>query len=94
MCFFLIQEEGEASSEGEILSSVSVEFIYYFHNKHLKETYRCFYFTRESMIFYAAVNCKFVVEKFCSINPCPAELFQLYFSSIEAGIANAIFSFK
>ena len=23
------------------------------------------------------------------INPCPAELFQLYFSSFEAGIANA-----
>ena len=28
------------------------------------------------------------------INPCPAELFQLYFSSFEAGIANAISSFK
>ena len=27
-------------------------------------------------------------------NPCPAELFQLYFSSFEAGIANAISSFK
>ena len=29
-----------------------------------------------------------------SINPCPAELLQLYFSSFEAGIANAISSFK
>ena len=28
------------------------------------------------------------------INPCPAELFQLYLSSFEAGIANAISSFK
>ena len=28
------------------------------------------------------------------INPCPAELLQLYFSSFEAGIANAISSFK
>ena len=28
------------------------------------------------------------------INPCPAELFQLYFSSFEAGIANAISSYK
>ena len=28
------------------------------------------------------------------VNPCPAELFQLYFSSFEAGIANAISSFK
>ena len=27
-------------------------------------------------------------------NPCPAELLQLYFSSFEAGIANAISSFK
>ena len=27
-------------------------------------------------------------------NPCPAELFQLYFSSFEAGIANAISNFK
>ena len=26
----------------------------------------------------------------CWINPCPAELLQLYFSSFEAGIANAI----
>ena len=26
--------------------------------------------------------------------PCPAELFQLYFSSFEAGIANEISSFK
>ena len=29
-----------------------------------------------------------------NINPCPAELLQLYFSSFEAGIANAISSFK
>ena len=28
------------------------------------------------------------------INPCPAELLQLYFSSFEAGIADAISSFK
>ena len=28
------------------------------------------------------------------INPCPAELLELYFSSFEAGIANAISSFK
>ena len=28
------------------------------------------------------------------VNPCPAELLQLYFSSFEAGIANAISSFK
>ena len=28
------------------------------------------------------------------INPCPAELLQFYFSSFEAGIANAISSFK
>ena len=28
------------------------------------------------------------------LNPCPAELLQLYFSSFEAGIANAIPSFK
>ena len=28
------------------------------------------------------------------INPCPAELLQLYFSSLEAGIAYAISSFK
>ena len=28
------------------------------------------------------------------INPCPAELFELYFSSFEAGIANAMSSFK
>ena len=28
------------------------------------------------------------------INPGPAELFQLYFSSFGAGIANAISSFK
>ena len=27
-------------------------------------------------------------------SPCPAELFQLYFSSFEAEIANAISSFK
>ena len=27
-------------------------------------------------------------------NPCPAELFELYFSSFEAGIANAISSFN
>ena len=27
-------------------------------------------------------------------NPCPAELLQLYFSSFEAGIANAISSLK
>ena len=33
---------------------------------------------------------------FCKkcINSCDAELFQLYFSSFEAGIANAISSFK
>ena len=28
------------------------------------------------------------------LNPCPAELFELYFSLFEAGIANAISSFK
>ena len=28
------------------------------------------------------------------LNPCPAELFQLYFSSFEAGINNTISSFK
>ena len=28
------------------------------------------------------------------VNTCPAELLQLYFSSFEAGIANAISSFK
>ena len=28
------------------------------------------------------------------LNPCPAELLQLYFSSFEAGIAYAISSFK
>ena len=28
------------------------------------------------------------------LNSCPAELFQLYFSSFEAGIANAITNFK
>ena len=33
----------------------------------------------------------FMVEAF---NPCPAELLQLYFSSFEAAIANAISSFK
>ena len=27
-------------------------------------------------------------------NPCPAELLQLYFSSFEAGITNAISNFK
>ena len=37
-----------------------------------------------------------IVEKTGKIdlNPCPAELFQSYFSSFEAGIANAISSFK
>ena len=37
------------------------------------------------------------VNTFCmtmEINPCAAELLQLYFSSFEAGIANAISSFK
>ena len=29
-----------------------------------------------------------------NVNPCPAELLQLYFSSFEAGIANAISSLK
>ena len=29
-----------------------------------------------------------------SLNPCPAELFQIIFHSFEAGIANAISSFK
>ena len=33
-----------------------------------------------------------LVNEMCS--PCPAEVFQLYFSSFEAGIANAISSFK
>ena len=28
------------------------------------------------------------------VNPCPAELFQLYFSSFESEIANAITSFN
>ena len=28
------------------------------------------------------------------VNPCPAELFQMYFSSFEAGIADAISSSK
>ena len=28
------------------------------------------------------------------VNPCPAELLQLYFPSFEAGIANAISGFK
>ena len=27
-------------------------------------------------------------------NPCPADIFQLYFLSFEAGIADAISSFK
>ena len=31
---------------------------------------------------------------FMILNPCPAELLQLYFSSFEAGIATAISSFK
>ena len=36
------------------------------------------------------------IEKYFSarLNPCPADLFQLYFSSFEAGITNAIASFK
>ena len=40
--------------------------------------------------------CKFryLNTHFHLINPCPADLIQLYFSSFEAGIANAISSFK
>ena len=37
------------------------------------------------------------IQKYFSVvrvNPCPAELLQLYFLSVEAGIANAISSFK
>ena len=39
-------------------------------------------------------NDKLVSYVWANINPCPAELLQLYFSSFEAGIANAISSFK
>ena len=41
-------------------------------------------------------NCNGWVIRGCAIipTPCLAELFQLYFSSFEAGIANAISSFK
>ena len=35
-----------------------------------------------------------VIPNAMVINPCPAELLQLYFSSFEAGIANAISSSK
>ena len=31
---------------------------------------------------------------YITVNPCPAELVVFYFSSFEAGIANAISSFK
>ena len=45
------------------------------------------------MIFLSVtIECICVIV--CMFNPCPAELFQLYFSSFEAGIANAISSFK
>ena len=37
---------------------------------------------------------EFSLVRILMLNPCPAELFQLYFSSFEAGIANAIPSFK
>ena len=45
------------------------------------------------------INTSHSVERLLSdcrnnINTCPAELLQLYFSSFEAGIANAISSFK
>ena len=36
-------------------------------------------------------NLNYITSK---VNPYPAELLQLYFSSFEAGIANAISSFK
>ena len=48
----------------------------------------------ELLVQFPASNDNFFkVLKYC-INPCPAELLQLYFSSFEAGIANAISSFK
>ena len=34
------------------------------------------------------------ISTILDINPCPAKLFQLYFSSFGAGIANAISSSK
>ena len=43
-------------------------------------------------IFYPMAIMNFNVK--WKLNPCPAELLQLYFSSFEAGIANAISSFK
>ena len=48
--------------------------------------------------YLRAVACLYLSQHIYLIcitfNPCPAELLQLYFSSFEAGIANAISSFK
>ena len=53
------------------------------------------------LVKYFVVNAYLVKKYNLEVNilkswkcPCPAELFQLHFSSFEAGIASAIFSFK
>ena len=51
----------------------------------------------KGMIYVAGHFCHFGKSQWyypLILNPCPAELLQLYFSSFEAGIANAISSFK
>ena len=52
----------------------------------------CFTKPRQNAISIPAFrsNSYFLIH----LNPCPAELLQLYFSSFEAGIASAISSFK
>ena len=46
------------------------------------------------MIMRAYCRAKQTYVNRLHFNPCHAELLQLYFSSFEAGIANAISSFK
>ena len=49
---------------------------------------------QQQLIENSFVDVQNIIGQKAWLNACPAELFHLYFSLFEAGIANAISSFK
>ena len=64
------------------------------HESLFRITARQLHHIASTATMHFSCNAKQKIYQQINVNPCPAELFELKFSSFEAGIANAISSFK
>ena len=72
----------------------TVQYNRWLQNKALSACWSTYRYMQRSTFDVRFWRLKFIPALKELIKPCPAELFQLYFSSFEAGIYNAIFSWQ